>query len=339
MPPKTDRRRFITNSILGVSGAIAIAGREENSLLAALRDGVGVSDDERREATRDPMPCGKLGDVELGRLMLGSNLINGFAHSRDLLYVSQLFKAYNTEQRVFDTFELAEQTGVNSILTNPVSLEIVHRYNRQRGGNLKSVVYVRPYADAKRARDEVDRVVELGACAISTHGEETDKLVRDERYDPLVNAIECIHRHGLPAGLGAHSLETPKAAEREGLGADFYHKTLHHDRYWSAIPRESRKEWCWYQPRTGRHEDYNDNMFCLDADATIEFMSSVRKPWIAFKVLAAGAIDAEQGFTYAFRNGADFICVGMFDFQLCEDALHVKKILSRLRNRKRPWMA
>jgi hypothetical protein len=66
-------------------------------------------------------------------------------------------------------------------------------------------------------------------------------------------------------------------------------------------------------------------------------MQEVEKPWIAFKVLAAGAIRPESGFRYAFENGADFICVGIFDFQVEENAALVRKLLPEMRNRERGW--
>jgi len=68
-------------------------------------------------------------------------------------------------------------------------------------------------------------------------------------------------------------------------------------------------------------------------------MEKVDKPWIAFKVLAAGAIHPREGFKFAFENGADFICVGMFDFQIREDVAITKRLLSELstRGRARPW--
>ena len=68
-------------------------------------------------------------------------------------------------------------------------------------------------------------------------------------------------------------------------------------------------------------------------------MKKVDKPWIAFKVLAAGAIHPREGFKFAFENGADFICVGMFDFQIREDAAITTRILSELSKtgRARPW--
>ena len=68
-------------------------------------------------------------------------------------------------------------------------------------------------------------------------------------------------------------------------------------------------------------------------------MKTVAKPWIAFKILAAGAIHPREGFKYAFESGADFICVGMFDFQVIEDCLIAVDTLKTAGARQRPWRA
>jgi hypothetical protein len=68
-------------------------------------------------------------------------------------------------------------------------------------------------------------------------------------------------------------------------------------------------------------------------------MQDVKVPWIAFKVLAAGAIGAEDGISYAFAAGADFVCLGMFDFQVQEDVELALKAIAKSKSRKRPWIA
>jgi hypothetical protein len=88
---------------------------------------------------------------------------------------------------------------------------------------------------------------------------------------------------------------------------------------------------------TGGPTDH-DNIWSLAPKETIQFMKTVAKPWIAYKVLAAGAIHPREGFEYAFTNGADFVAAGMFDFQIAEDAILARRVLSAIR-RERPWRA
>jgi len=86
---------------------------------------------------------------------------------------------------------------------------------------------------------------------------------------------------------------------REWLKTRFWVKTCHSHSYWSA--------------KTG--SEWHDNLFDFNPEETIKFMASLSEPWIAFKVLAAGAIKPEEGLNTRY-NGADFICLGMYDFRL-----------------------
>ena len=84
---------------------------------------------------------------------------------------------------------------------------------------------------------------------------------------------------------------------------------------------------------------YHDNLWCPSANEVEEFFQSVKVPWIAYKVLAAGAIVPEDGFKFAFERGADFICVGMFDFQIIHNANIVYNTLNADLKRERGWYA
>ena len=171
-----------------------------------------------------------------------------------------------------------------------------------------------------------------------THGQPTDQAVMRGDLDLIHKGIEMGRKEGVPVGIGAHLLEVVIASEKHKLNPDFYVKTFHVDRYWSATPKENRDEFCWYKSSDAlNHDGFCDNIWCMDAEKTVAVMESVDKPWVAFKVMAAGAIHPHMAFSYAYRNGADFIIAGMFDFQVEADVKFAIDSLQKLGNRKRPW--
>jgi len=339
MATARDRRSFFHAALRGTVGAGALFSLEEKILRAALQKPENSQQPGQTDAV-ETLPRGKLGKLAISRLVMGGNLIGGYAHSRDLLYVSRLLRAYNTESKIFETLALAERSGISMIQLNPGCFDFVERYRKERGGKIQVMVCVDadPTA-ASKVRDQVQELVGRGADALYSHGERTDRCVMNGDIDAVGRIVELIKSAGVPAGIGSHSLETPIASERHRLNPDFYVKTLHPDSYWSATPPGGREEWCWYKGSSQDHDRYHDNIFCLDPVKTVEFMQSVDKPWFAFKVMAAGALSPQIGFNFAYKSGADFIIAGMFDFQVLDDLAIARKALKRAQNRTRPWRA
>ena len=106
---------------------------------------------------------------------------------------------------------------------------------------------------------------------------------------------------------------------------------------WSAHPIENRVPFEVDGKNYLDHNKFHNNIFCLFPDRTVEFVQRAKVPVMGFNVLAAGAIKPEDGFNWAFKNGADFICVGMFDFQVVNNVNITNNILTNLEGRTRNW--
>lgn len=283
------------------------------------------------------LPRGKIKDQEISRLVIGGNLIGGWAHARDLLYASSLFKAYNTEPKIFDTLMLAERAGINTINIGFPSNALLQKYKRLTGSKIKVISQIAPGKDGEDLFINIKQAMEYGADIIQVQGNHGDWLVRDGKMDHIAKMLEFIRSQGYVAGLGAHSEDTLFRTQEAGIIPDYYMKTMHHDRYWSAHPKENRVQFEVDGKKHPEHDKFHDNMWCLDPERSVEFVSKTQVPIMGFKVLAAGAIRPEDGFRWAFQNGADFICVGMFDFQIVADVNTAIDALGKAQNRKRPW--
>lgn len=314
------RRGFLKSTAL--ASAATVAGRAAASAASASSP----------PGPAAAMPVAKIGNLTISRLISGGNLISGWAHSRDLRYIPSLMRAYNTPERMLDTLATLERHGVNTLIADPRKnvMEVLARYWKERGGRLQWIAEGHP--DLADWKTNIRQSIEFGAKAVYVQGVIGDKWLNAGHADLLGECVQFIKSQGVPGGLGAHKLEVIMAAEKAGFGADFYVKTLHHANYWSRQRRPDDPDVV---------ESQTDNYWDIDPDRTVRFMSEVEKPWIAFKVLAAGAIPPKSGFRYAFENGADFICVGMFDFQVEEDAALVCSLLQdgTIQNRARAWMA
>lgn len=342
-----DRRTVVKNLIsLPILGGFAFAvaknngwrSFEEEDLLSKNGiDGltsptIKIQDPVDLSQLRKPIQKGKLGDLEVGRIICGGNLISGFSHSRDLIYVSKLLKTYFTEKKVLDTFWLCEECGINTtaISARPNEVKTLNTYWKQ-GGNIQWIAPT--YPEEKNYKENIDFAIDNGAKAAMIMGNIGDEWARAGKFELIAKTIDYIQSKGVIAGLAGHDLETIKGAEHHQVGADFYMKTLHSRNYWSWKPEQTKDKMV--------IDNYSiDNYWDRDPDETIAYMESLDKPWIAFKVLAAGAVAPQDGFKYAFEKGADFACVGMFDYQIVENANILTEILEdKGFSRNRSWMA
>jgi hypothetical protein len=329
MQSELNRRKFIKKSLLTSAGSVAAlhAGRA----ISFARDKAEKPAVARSStASKATLPQGQIGNLRVSRLLLGGNLLTHYTHSRDLRYVYNLTAHYNTEEKIFETMALAEAHGINtlSIHNPPGIVDMLKRYRMRHGGKIQwiicSTAAVEP--DMKAYSDDVKALLDEGTDAIYLWGVHSDRLIAEGKIDLIQKAVEIAKDHGVPSGVGAHDLRVVMECEKRKIPADFYIKTFHHHNYPSA-PKPNELKGA-----------YNEvpGYWCRDPQETAEFMKTVEKPWIAFKVMAAGAIPPQDAFKYVVENGADHILAGMFDFEIAEDVLIANKILAEAK-RSRPW--
>ena len=233
-------------------------------------------------------PIGRIGNVRVSRIIIGGNQFSGWSHSRDLKYLRGLFTAYSITEKIMETLQICEENGINTIIT--AASGYLNKYWKERGGKIQWIAQTHPKAND--VTSNIKQAIDNGAVGAYVQGGVGDSFVKNGRVDLLAKAVEFIKDNGLIAGIGGHSLQVPMAAEKAGINADFYMKTLHHGNYWSATPKEKRVE---FNVDSGSPYDH-DNIWAITPEKTIDFMKKVEKPWIAFKVLAAGAIHPQRRF-------------------------------------------
>ena len=319
MTRKINRRRFLKGSIVVSSATGLVASFGERALLAQQGQKANPSTSIRSSRK---LPLGKIGPVSISRIICGGNQIAGFAHSRDLIYVSNLMKRYFIDAKVFETLASCEEHGINTAILrlDHETLRLLKAYWKERDGKIQCIAQIE--ISERDMASQIRQAVDNGAVGAFTHGGIGDDLVKRNKVDVLAKAVQLIKGQQVIAGVAGHSLQVPMACEKAGVKPDFYMKTFNIKQYWSAGP-PNRLDSVWEET----------------PQETMAFMQEVEVPWIAYKVLGAGAIHPREGFQYAFQNGADFLCLGMFDFHVAEDVELAHSALEKSRIRNRPWCA
>jgi len=332
MSDKISRREFVQGSLLASAGGALAVNTVANQAFAQNQDNKPASPKVEPDS-KGTLPKGKIGKLEVSRLILGGNLLTHYTHSRDLRYVYDLTKHYNTQQKIMETMAIAESYGIDtlSIHTPPGAIDTIKKYRKEWGGKMKFIVTPLPAKvepDMKAYSEQVKQLVDDGIDAIFFTGVYADGLAAQGKMDLVAKAVECAREMGVPSGISAHDLNVVKECEKNKINVDFYIKTFHHHKYPTGPKPEQIKE-------KGPHAEI-PGYWCSNPEETIEVMKTVEKPWIAFKIMAAGAIPPKNAFPYVLENGADHMLVGMFDFEIEEDVRIFKEAFASTK-RTRPW--
>lgn len=315
MTQKFNRRTFVKSTVLGASMATCAGMPTLTGAVAVAQEG------QKPIHANQQIPGGEIAGMKIGRMLLGGNLLTHYTHSRDLKYVYNLAAHYNTPEKIFETMRIAEAHGINAVVIHTANgvVDGMKEYKRQ-GGKIQWIICpTAPINDEMSDYTaQCQQCIDAGVDSLYLWGVHADSLVG--RPDLIKKAVNTMRSFGVPVGVAAHELAVIEVCEQEKIKCDFYLKTFHHHNYPTA------------------KLNY-DSSWCSDPEKTIEVMSKVEKPWIAYKIMAAGAIPPRNALEYAFANGADFTAFGMFDFEIDQDTRLLNEVLAldNVKNRSRKW--
>jgi len=302
---KFGRRDLLKNSLGASAALVAGISYERGALMAHM---MAPQEDAAAKEPVKGLQRGKFGKYEVSRLIIGGDPVSGIAHAGELVYQADFMRQYFSTPKILETLTLAEQNGINTLLMRADDRIISHyqMFKKERGGTLQWIATSAPeqgspVENSKRARDN-------GAVAVYLHGGVADRLVKHGKVDEIGEIVEGFKKVGIMAGIGAHLLDTARACVQARIDPDFYMVTINRVNY-----------------------------YCSEAAEVGIFMRSIKKPWIAFKVLGAGRMKPQEGFRLAFEHGGDFLAVGMFDWQIRDNVALAQQMLTKGISRDRDW--
>ena len=181
--------------------------------------------------------------------------------------------------------------------------------------------------------DENPQAVEDAAkhhpIGIAPHGALGERLHRQKKLTALTDLLKRIRDTGVLVGLSAHNPRLIELSAERGWDVDYYMCCL----YYLTRPREE------FQKLLGGEMPVGEIYLASDPPRMFQTIQGVKKPCLAYKVLAAGRriespTQIRQCFEAAFNHikSTDAVIIGMYqqlNDQVGENAALVREICAR----------
>jgi len=272
------------------------------------------------------LPRVKLGRLEVSRLLIGGNPFSGISHQHPGL--DQELLDYYTTENIKKALARAQQSGINAFVARADRhfLRVLRECHQEGRISMHWVAQTVPELADFRNGLAAALSCPYRPAAIYFHGGLADSLWQEKKLLQLQEFLQMIKDTGVLCELAAHLPETIEEAESQDWPVDFYLT-------------------CFYNPAgrgkkgltvlTGSAGEYFDEK---DPFRMAQAIQAVKKPCLAYKVLAAGRKSVTPGllkeafrFAYASIKPGDAVVVGVFQKyrdQIAEDVSLVREILS-----------
>jgi len=246
------------------------------------------------------VPRMKFFNVEISRVVLGTNPFYGFSHYNN--NYSVMMQDYYTPDKVCDVMHQANRFGINAF--NYVHLgrapQDLARFQAEGG---KFHLIVQCIGDAETVYKAVKPL------AIYKQGEEVDKAFKNGEMDDIKDWCKKARDLGVVVGVGTHKPEVISYVEEQGWDVDFYAGCVYNR---TRTGDEIR------QLLNGQMIEMPQEIYLRsDPPRMYHVMRQTKKPCFAFKILAAGRLsdrEMDQAYQTAFESikPTDGVFVGIF---------------------------
>jgi hypothetical protein len=291
-----------------------------------------------------PFPRIRLGKYSISRLILGSNPVGGTSHLSDML--DKEMRAWFTPERLALIYKHCLELGINCMESGKA--DIIRKVNAESGGKAPFYFFSRgatrlvddgdpdPYDPRQIARNGCIGIMHVG------YGEGgTDAMFRTRQLGKVREYTKRVRDAGVLVGITSHMPEAIAEIESQGWDVDYYMTCVY--RYgrlqseWEelykanpdAMPVEvyHSKQPIW--PTYGGEELFVRG----DPPKMYKVIKQVKKPCLAYKILAAGRLCEKPefvaaAFEEAFANikPSDAVVVGMWDKQMDQFAINAQHV-------------
>lgn len=255
-------------------------------------------------AQAEPLPLIRLGDKQVTRLIAGGNPIGGYSYGTPKL--TQHMLSYFTVERTAEFILHCERQGINTFQSSykPLVGQAL-RIARERGSKIQFILLASGFEQGIPKE-----VMETNPIAVCHHGGVTDRLFRAGKHDAVREFVKRIKGAGMLAGVSSHNPDHIAYVEDAGWENDLYMTCF----YNLTRTREEMQQIV-REPLVG--EPYL--FFAADPERMVKRIREVKKPCLAYKILAAGrrcgnAKDLDAAFSFAYGNikPTDAAIVGMY---------------------------
>ena len=323
----------MTDHVLGKGGASPVVGTDQSEsrrgffrqvaagAVAAMGTHAASEGLHAADTGADPAKLStvKIGKHSVTRLVAGANPVSGYSHSSQTL--SRHMREFFTLERTIEFVQRIEKAGINTWQTNcSDKIHTTLRKVREQGSKIQWVCLT---AD-RAVEPSLDEIVALKPIAIVHHGGVTDTMFRLNKHDKVHDFVKKVQDAGVMAGVSSHNPQNIAYVEEKGWENELFMTCFYN------VLRPGKD----IRAKLGTIP-LGEPFFESDPAAMAEVVRQVKRPCLAFKILAAGRLAGtkhavEGAFRFAYENikKTDAVIVGMypkFSDEIAHDAQLAQK--------------